>query len=37
MEVRRYGREGKADLKRDGGDHAAKLLRQSTVFQKEKS
>jgi hypothetical protein len=31
------GREGKANLKRSGRDNAAKLLRQSAVFQKEKS
>jgi hypothetical protein len=37
MEVNDDGQKGKADLKRDGGNHAAKLLRQSPVFQKETS
>jgi hypothetical protein len=37
MEVNHYGQEGKAKLKRGGRDNAAKLLCQSTVFQKEKS
>jgi hypothetical protein len=32
-----YGQEGKANLKRGGRNNAAKLLCQSTVFQKEKS
>jgi hypothetical protein len=35
--VNDYGWEGKADLKRNGRNNAAKFLRQSTVFQKEKS
>jgi hypothetical protein len=37
MEVNHYGQEGKANLKRGGRDNAAELLRQSAVFQKEKS
>jgi hypothetical protein len=35
--VNRYGKKGKANLKRDGRNNAAKLLRQSAVFPKEKS
>jgi hypothetical protein len=36
MEENDYGQEGKTNLKRGGRNNAAKLLRQSAVFRKEK-